>query len=457
MNFHLGKPILVMLIIALLCGATILLRPSEAPRGELTVWVFADAHYKSFQPLVEKFGQQHHCKVNLQILSGRALAVRLNQLFMADPHSDQIPDVVEMEISLVGRFFRPPVQDVGFVPLNDPQNNRLKTSGLYDKIVESRFAPWSKEGAIFGVPHDVHPTTIVYRDDLFREAGVDLAQAKTWPQFHEACLKFKNYWRGKGYLTRHAVELTESSADDLQKILLQRGINAVDNYGNLHLNDPRVAETLAFYAQMVAGPKKVSVQTQVSMVALSKDLTEGNICALITPDWRYTYVKRYGANVSGTMRMMPMPVFDLAVDKPTSTWGGTMMAITKACKNPDLAWELVQYLYFSKDGFDARRKYTEILPPIKEMWADPVFHQPDPFLGGQKGQELYTELAPLIPPRYVTPATGIVGQALNDAVVEAVAYINTNGTDDLEPWCARRLADIQSHLESRMKQWRFEQ
>ena len=452
MNFHLGKPIFVMLVIALLCGASVMLRQREQPKGELTVWVFADSHYKSFQPLVETFGKQHNCKVTLNILSGRALAVRLSQLFMADPKSDQIPDVVEMEISLVGRFFRPPVADVGFEPLND----RLKSSGWYDKIVETRFAPWSKEGTIFGVPHDVHPTTIVYRDDLFREAGVDLAQAKTWPQFHEACLQFESYWLRKGYPTRHAFELTESSADDLQKILLQRGINPIDSYNQLHLNDPRVAQTLAFYAQMVAGPKKVNVQTQVSMVALSKDLTEGNICALITPDWRYTYVKRYGAAVSGKFRMMPMPVFD-PTDKPTSTWGGTMMGITKACKNKELAWELVQYLYFSKDGFDSRRHFTEILPPIKEMWANPVFHQPDPFLGGQKGQELFTELAPQIPPRYVTPATGVVGQALNDAVVEAVAYINSNGTDGLEPWCARRLADIQEHLEGRMKQWRFEQ
>ena len=33
---------------------------------------------------------------------------------------------------------------------------------------------------IFGVPHDVHPTTLTYRDDLFRQAGIDLSQAKTW-------------------------------------------------------------------------------------------------------------------------------------------------------------------------------------------------------------------------------------------------------------------------------------
>ena len=102
------------------------------------------------------------------------------------------PDLVEVEINRIGKFFRPPVEEVGFLPLND----LLKRDGLYDQIVESRYAPWSKQGVIFGIPNDLHPCTITYRDDLFREAGVDLAAAKTWPQFQEACLKFQAYWQG---------------------------------------------------------------------------------------------------------------------------------------------------------------------------------------------------------------------------------------------------------------------
>ena len=70
---------------------------------------------------------------------------------------------------------------------------------------------------------------------------------------------------------------------------------------------------------------------------------------------------------------------------------------------------------------------------------------------------MFTKLAGQIPARYVTPATGLMSQALNDAVVEAVVYVNTSGPDGLEPWCRRRLADIQANLELRMKQWRFEQ
>jgi arabinosaccharide transport system substrate-binding protein len=472
--FHLGKPILVMLVIAVVTGAFVTVRPGQ-PRGDLTVWVFADSHYKCFVPLVKKFCAEHGIvadrdllqskawdfvyfagatplKVNLNVLSARAEALRLAQLFMSDPNSEQIPDVAEVEIGLVARFFRPPVDQVGFLPLNE----RLKQSGWYDRIVEERFAPWSKEGVIFGVPHDVHPCTITYRKDLFEQAGVDLPAANTWPKFQEACLKFKRYWRARGYRYRHAMELAEGSADDLQKILLQRGLNPIDSYGNVYLDqDIRYAQTLAFYAQMVAGPRKISSQTPTGPAALTRDLTEGNLCALITPDWRLAYIKRYGVAASGKMRLMPMPVFD-PTDHPTSTWGGTMIGITKASRDKELAWKVVEYLYFSADGQAARKQYTEILPPIKTMWNDPYYHEPDPFFGGQKGGELLTALAPQIPPRYVTPATPIMSQALNDAVSEAVNYVNRRGTDGLEAWCRRRLTEIAADLRARMAQWRFE-
>ena len=454
MNFHLGKPILVMLIIALIAGVVVAFRPSQE-KADITVWVFADSHYKAYKPLIPEFEKKHNVRVNLNILNARALAVRLTSLFMSADATDEMPDLVEMEIGLMGRFLRPPVKDIGFMPLND----RLSDAGLDERIVNTRFAPWSKEGQIFGLPHDLHPCVIVYREDLFREAGVDPTAAKTWPQYHEACLKFRDYWHSRGFKTRHALELPESSSDYLQVMLLQRGINPIDSYGKIHLEDPRVAQTLAFYAQLVVGKKKVTQQTSQGIGAFTRDLTEGSLCSFIAPDWRVTYIKRYGAAVAGKMRMMPMPVFE-ANDAPTSTWGGTMMGITRACKNPDLAWELAQYLYFSDAGMRERQLSTEILPPINTMWGDPFYHKPDPYFGGQKSSELYIELAPKIPPRYTSFATPAATLALNDALVRATNYVEEHDKNldekELEANCRTWLANAAKDLRARVDQMRFD-
>ena len=117
----------------------------------------------------------------MQIVQAQAMSRRLQADFADELDGAGVPDVVEIEINQIGKFFRPPLGEVGFEPLRP----MLEASGDYDRILESRFAPWSKQGVIFGVPNDVHPCGITYRDDLFRKAGIDLAAAKTWPRFQQ--------------------------------------------------------------------------------------------------------------------------------------------------------------------------------------------------------------------------------------------------------------------------------
>src|SRR5690349_13857513 len=107
-----------MLVIAVCAGTAAALRPGQE-QADLNVRAVADSHYQSFKPLIPAFEREHNVKVNLNLLSGRAIALRLGQLFMSNKSEEQMPDLVEMEIGLVGRFFRPPVEEVGFLPLND--------------------------------------------------------------------------------------------------------------------------------------------------------------------------------------------------------------------------------------------------------------------------------------------------------------------------------------------------
>jgi ABC-type glycerol-3-phosphate transport system substrate-binding protein len=135
-----------------------------------------------------------------------------------------------------------------------------------------------------------------------------------------------------------------------------------------------------------------------------------------------------------------------------------MIGIPKACRNPDRAWQLIEHLYFSPEGMEARR-LTGILPPIKLAWDDPYYHQPDEFFGGQKVNELFTELARQIPRRYVTPATAIAQTSLSVVLNRAVRYIDENGgsADGLEAQCQAWLNAAADDLQRRMDHWRFDE
>ena len=494
MSFHLGKPVLAMLLVAFVCAALIAVRP--APRhADLQMWVFADAHAATYRALQADFERTAGRSLHVDHVTNLALNMRLTSLVMSGNSGQAPPDVVEIEIASIGRYFRAPADEVGFLPLNERLENsgfreirdladpgikgwnaRLVADGLVythdgvrwvrnpartrpdawiDRIVRSRFAPWSKGDVIFGVPHDVHPVTITFRHDLFAEAGVDLASARTWSEFHEKCLALQAYWRHRGIANRHAMELPLAAADGVIVMLLQRHINVVDNYDRIHVADPRVAQTIAFYAQLVAGGRRIGAESSGGPGVWAGDIVAGNVCAFVTPDWRSGDLKSYAPSMAGKLRMMPLPIFDEG-DARTSTWGGTMAGIPRRCKDPDAAWKLIEFMYFGDRGLATRRAHSDILPPLVEEYAKPAYQQPDPFFGGQKVDALYAELATEIPDRYVSPLTVAAQVAVGLVLGRAVDYVRSRGPAGLEAACQNWLNEADQDLRRRLRHGRWE-
>jgi len=152
---------------------------------------------------------------------------------------------------------------------------------------------------------------------------------------------------------------------------------------------------------------------------------------------------------------MPLPRFDPS-DAPTATYGGTMIGILRSSKHKQEAWKLIEQLYFDAAAVEARRQVTHILPPIKTLWADASYRQPDEYFGGQHIDQMLIELAAQIPPRYVTPATKIASLYLVEVLTKATRYVETRGTGGLEPACQKWLNGATAELALRMKQWQFD-
>src|SRR5689334_18743185 len=119
MSLQLGKPIGVMLVLALVGGLGVALRGGgpERHKDDLVLWVSAPQHKETYTSLVEQFRQRTGKGVHVEYMATRSLDVRLLSLLMSG--SRDVPDVVEIEIGGVGKYFRLPVADVGFLPLND--------------------------------------------------------------------------------------------------------------------------------------------------------------------------------------------------------------------------------------------------------------------------------------------------------------------------------------------------
>ena len=205
-SFPLGKGPMVMLILFLISTFFIFGR-SEEEGENLEFWIFANTHYEEYQARVPIFEAQNP-GVNVQLINfGGTMHDKLLAAMLSNFGA---PDLVEVEITSIGRFLKGAIDEVGFVDLRP----RLESEGWMEKLVVSRFTPWSYRGKIFGIPHDLHPVVLLYRDDLFKAAGVEMTEVETWDDFIAAGKKATRDLDGDGKIDQYAIVLDRRTESD---------------------------------------------------------------------------------------------------------------------------------------------------------------------------------------------------------------------------------------------------
>ena len=395
----------------------------DLPEGwkRLRVWVFARTHYDAYHEIIPAFEQAHpNVRVDLQLVHGRAVTSRLQAAFWADL---DVPDLVETEISSVGLFWSGPLEDIGFVDLTD----RLRETGLYDRIVQTRFSPWSTRGRIFGLPHDVHPVMLAYRRDLFEEEGIDANELDTWDKFIEAGRRVTRDLDGDGTVDRYMIELSDTTFGNLEVLLFQRDGGYFDAEGRLTMDDETALDALLWYVPLVAGPDRIGNSLGSNQI-LTQQVEAGYLLCFICPDWRTRFFENDIPRVAGKMALMPVPAVKPG-GRRTSTWGGTMIGITKKSPNKDLAWELALHLYYAAKPFDKRFRQTNIIPPIRDLWNQPSLDEPRAYWSDQPIGRPYVNLADQTPPQYSSPFAPTAKAKFGEAITECVLYYNKRGEE----------------------------
>ncbi len=408
---------------------------SDSRKAQSTVWTFSAAHAVDLNTLVSD-------DVHVSLVPARAMDVRLTSMNAAD--AQNAPDLVEIEIGSLGRHFRGTAADVPFLPLTD----RLRKSGWYDRLSPQRLKAWSHDGEIFGVPLDVHPVVILYRQDLFDQARIDLTHVRTWEQLHASAIAFEGVMKSRQRPTR-AMLLPKVSADVVLMMLQQRGVDPVDAQGIVHLTDRRVAGTIAFYASMVAGDLAVSTEPSPGPARWVDDLENGTTAMVIVADWA---IEELQANSMPEFRyrlgVRRLPIFD-STDAPTASWGGTAVAIPRATTDPDGAWALLEQLYLSDAARSVRARAGRPLPAVVDWWPTDAPASTDTFT--TRTHREFTAMAHQLPPRVVTPYTGMASGAISMVLYRATNAVEADMSDadllaHIQQWLAEAQADLQSRI-----------
>jgi arabinosaccharide transport system substrate-binding protein len=430
-SFPFGLAAVSMLVLSLLSGAYLLATPPPKKTATLTCWIFAKPHYDAYTKALPAFEKAHPgVKVELQLVANSGLAQRLQAAFQADL---DVPDMAEVEISSAGTFFRGPVEHVGFEDITD----RVIAERLDKRMVASRFSPYTSRGRIFGLPHDVHPVMIGYRRDIFEENGIRAEDIQTWDDFIAVGKKLTI--PGKRYM----IEMSDTGRDQIEAWLFQRGGGYFDEAGKVTFDNDIAVETVKWYIPLVADGSKSKIANSLSSsygAVIAQGMTDGYFVCAVMSDWRTKLFENDIAAIKGKMALMPVPAFEPG-GRRTSTWGGTMLGITKKCKNKELAWEFAKFLYLNEKDLAERFSGTAVLPPLRSAWKEPAFNQPNPYWSNQPLGKLYADLAPEVPTQYTSPFVNTAKSKFSEALTTCVQYYKANGDAGFDGFVRQTLKD----------------
>lgn len=329
-------------------------------------------------------------------------------------------DVVLIDVGFVGSF----VNAGGFVDLSP-----------YFKDMADDYAGYAVEagkgsdGKQYAVPVDLGPGVIYFRRDYMEDMGYNLNDVMTdWDTYIDYGRELKD-----------------------EGVLLIGNASAVANaYYRFNVGE---GEGLYFDAD---GESLVTSERFVRAFELAKTIRDegldGNISEW-TEDWYAGFregkfaTQMSGAWLLGHLKNWIAPetaglwgVSDLPAGI-YGTWGGSYLAIPNQAKNPEAAWDLIEYM-ISEDNQMAGFKNIAAFPAHTGTYDDAAFAEPIEYLRGQKARQLFAEIA-----ENITPVTPMKGDLIaEDLVNEALDKVLNDGVS-----IEKALSDAERQIKRRVR------
>jgi len=448
MLFSAGKilPILLLLGVAafVLLASRLTGSSTLSQHPDFIVWTFSPDRVTTYRDSIDvaKFESITGRRVFVRLMSPAVLNLKLASLIDLNQPTDALPDAVEIELSYLGRYFTAQETDarsaVGLLPLDDLLSSSDATLSPA-RLENCRFL-----NSVFALPLDVHPVTITYRPDLFLAAGIDIEKATTWTMFIAACQAYQKSSDKKTASTsgirigRRALGVQPFNSELAMMILNQRGISLIDSTGKSRLKDQHVLDVASLCARMIASDG-ITLAHGAADDAWASDLDSGKVAAIITPDWRAQQLTRLAPKLAGKVRMMPLPVLDPLLDVPTSTWGGTVIAIPLHARSTTDSLTFLRVLYLES------QQPSELLSANTAIW--PKQPLADAFFSGQDICQLQTMLAARVKPR-ATSSNAVIAQSLLADVIWRASEL---AEADRGKWLIKALTDADAELSRRIE------
>ncbi|MFI6955719.1 ABC transporter substrate-binding protein [Nocardia sp. NPDC050408] len=199
----------------------------------------------------------------------------------------------------------------------------------------------SYQGDMYSVPFYGESSFLMYRKDLFEQAGLTMPAEPTWDQIAQAAAKLDDPAGGRSGICLRGKPGWGESLAPLNTVINTFGGRWFDENWHAQLNSPEVVRAVEFYIDLVrehgepgaaaSGFSECATQLSQGNTAMWYDATSA-VSVLEDPA---------SSKVVGKIGYAPAPV----MQKPNSGWLYTWsLGIPKSSEKPDAAWKFISWM-----------------------------------------------------------------------------------------------------------------
>lgn len=330
----------------------------------LTVWIMEGTNPDAkpfFDELGTAFTTQTGATLDVQFVQWASA----HDKFVTSIAGGTTPDVAEIGTTWTAEF-----GEAGALVDLAP---KVKEAGLDNGLVAGLKEAGTVGGAFYGMPWYAGVRSIVYRTDVFAEAGV--TPPTTWAELVAAGQKLK---AAKPDMTPFPI--AGDSEYGLLPFLWGAGGQVATQSGNSWtsgLESPEARQGIQFYTDLAL---KEGLSTPAAATWKETDLrdafTKGQAAMIISGSWTPKAILEAAPDLQGKIGAftIPGPTGGLA----PSFLGGSLLTVFEASKNQDLGWELVKLM--STGAFaDKWSSESSYFPGTTDL-LDKAAQSPDPLV-----------------------------------------------------------------------------
>lgn len=371
-------------------GSTKKLSASPANKnlsGEVTIWDRQGDLFKVFDHAIKGFEKKypkvkvHHVAVDVDTKLPKTLVSGTN-----------VPD---------GSFW----EDVNLQGSADHLTDLSDLLAPYEKdIIRFKIDVNTIGGRTVGVPWDLDPGLLYYREDVLEQAGVDPASIATYDDLTDAAKAVKE--KNPKAKPIHIEGDPATSQLWLEMFANQQGTGMVDASGKLRLDSPQYRQILTWMNDVVkSGLGSPTKYLQPTDIATLDNGTQALVPFAIWFDYAPQLLLK---KTKGKWRATLLPAWQDGGAR-SGIMGGSSFVIPAKSKNPELAWRVFEYLVFDPDGYRAVYGPGSIypnglntsLPSYKPaLKPDKPLFKPVSALGNQDLWSVFTKAAAQVPGGY---------------------------------------------------------